>query len=184
MAEKNRSHGKIDELPDEIRNKVENMLLEGFRYQEIAAFLQENGYDISYSSVFRFGRPFIKKFESVRMAKEYAQLLAEDNAERPSTELHEANNALASQMLMEIMVDEEMKLKDKLKLLKSVASLQQAQVQNERLKVYSRKEAGAVKVAMRMLKERVFMEIQNGHPEIAELMIKIADDVEREAQNI
>ncbi len=181
MADKNRSHGKIDELPEEIRNRVENMLLEGFRYQEIAEYLQANGYDVSYSSVFRFGRPFIKRFESVRMAKEFAQLLTEDNAERPSTELHEANNAIASQLLMELMVDEKMPPEKKIKMLKTVASLQQAQVQNERLKVYSRKELGAVKVAMNMLKERVFNEIQSKYPDIAELMIRIADDVEKEA---
>ena len=117
------------------------------------------------------------------MAKEYAQLLAEDNADRPSTELNEANNALASQLLMEMLVDEAMGPEEKIKTLKSIALLQQAQVQNERIKIASRKEAGAVKSAMKMLKQRVFGEIQESHPDIAAAMIKIADEVAEEAQN-
>jgi hypothetical protein len=184
MPDKNRSHGKIDGLPEDIRKEVEAKLLAGCTYEDVSEYLKSAGYEIHYSSVHRFGKPFLKRFESVRLAKEFAQLLAEDNAERPSTELHEANNALASQMLMEIIVDEDMPIAGKMKALKTVAALQQAQVQNERLKIYSRKEAGAVRTAMRMLKERVFKEIQNGYPEIAALMIKIADDVEKEAQGL
>jgi len=181
---KNRSHGKIDKLPTVLRKAVENKLLEGYTYEQISEYLKSMGHNIHYSSVHRFGQPFLKKFESVRIAKEYAQLLAEDNADRPSTELNEANNALASQLLMEMLVDEEMPLEEKIKTLKSIALLQQAQVQNERLKITSRKEAGAVKAAMRMLKERVFKEIQTSHPDIATLMITIADEVTSEAQNL
>lgn len=184
MPDKNRSHGKIDNLPDNIKQEVNSKLLDGYTYEEISDYLKSMGHDIHYSSVHRYGKPYLKKFENVRMAKEFAQLLVEDNAERPSTELHEANNALASQMLMEILVDEDMEKGEKLKALKSVASLQRAQVQNEKLKIVSRKEAGAVKTAMTMLKERVFKEIQNNHPDIAALMIQIADEVEKEIEGI
>ena len=53
---------------------------------EIANYLKEMGHNISKTSIHRYGKPFLQKFESVRLAKEYAQLLAEDNAERPTTE--------------------------------------------------------------------------------------------------
>ena len=70
------------------------------------------GQDIHYSTVARFGKPFLEKFESVRMAKEYAQMLAEDNPERPTTELHEANNALISQMVMEALISPDVSQED------------------------------------------------------------------------
>ena len=180
---KNRSHGKIDKLPEVLRRSVEKKLLEGYTYAQISDYLKTLGHEVHLMSVQRFGKPFLKKFEAVRMAKEYAQLLAEDNADRPSTELNEANNALASQLLMEMLVDDEMQPEEKIKTLKSIALLQQAQVQNERIKIASRKEAGAVRSAMKMLKQRVFNEIQASHPDIAATMIKIADEVADEARN-
>jgi len=178
---KNRSHGKVSNLPNEIKKAVENKLLEGYTYQQISDHLKSLGHDIHYSSVHRYGKPFLKQFEHVRMAKEFAQLLAEDNAERPTTELHEANNALISQLIMEALVDENKPLEAKLKAYRAIAELQTAQVQNERLKITSRKEAGTVKAAMNMLKERVFREIQNNHPDVVAAMMKIADEITAES---
>lgn len=101
MADQNRSHGKIDNLPDPLKREVENRLLDGETYEEISNYLKAQGEEVHLSSVGRYGRKFLKRFESVRVAKEFAKLLAEDNADRPSTELHEANNLLASQLIME-----------------------------------------------------------------------------------
>lgn len=178
---KNRGHGKVTKLPEQLRRDVENKLLEGFTYQQMSDHLKNLGHDVSKSSVHRFGEPFLKRFENVRMAKEYAQLLSEDNAERPTTELHEANNALVSQMLMEHLISEDVPVDKKLKTYEAISKLQKAQVLNERLKMMSRKEAGAVRAAMNMLKDRMFKEIQDKYPEVVAVMIKIADEVTQEA---
>ena len=98
--EKNRSHGKIDRLPVPLKKGVESRLLQGETYENIASYLKEQGEDIHLSSAGTYGRGFLKKFESVRIAKEFANLLAEDNIDRPATELREANNLLASQIIM------------------------------------------------------------------------------------
>ncbi len=178
--EKNRSHGKVDKLPEEIRKEVENRLLEGHTYKEIANYLKEMGHNISKTSIHRYGKPFLQKFESVRLAKEFAQLLAEDNIERPTTELHEANNALISQMIMEALISDKVEQQTKLDAARSIATLQRAQVQNERLKLNARKEAGAVHTALKRLKQQVYEEIGKHHPEVAKEIIKIADDIEKE----
>ncbi len=178
--EKNRSHGKVDKLPEEIRKEVENRLLEGHTYKEIANYLKEMGHSISKTSIHRYGKPFLQKFESVRLAKEFAQLLAEDNIERPTTELHEANNALISQMIMEALISDKVEQQTKLDAARSIATLQRAQVQNERLKLNARKEAGAVHTALKRLKQQVYEEIGKHHPEVAKEIIKIADDIEKE----
>ena len=177
---KNRSHSKIDRLPDTINREVENRLLEGHTYEEIAEYLKGMGQDIHYSTVARFGKPFLEKFESVRMAKEYAQMLAEDNPERPTTELHEANNALISQMVMEALISPDVSQEDKLKAAKDIAVLQRAQVANEKLKIDSRKAQGEVKEALGKLKKQVYSEMGSKYPEIAETIIKIADEIEKE----
>jgi len=178
--DKNRSHGKIDRLPAPLKKEVENRLLDGDTYENISAYLKEQGEDVHYSSVGRYGRGFLKKFESVRIAKEFAKLLAEDNIDRPATELHEANNLLASQIIMEAMVDDDMDAKERAQAAKSIASLQRAQVSNEKLKIDARKEQGAVHTAFRLFTEKVYAEIGQKHPDVAEKLLKLAEETERE----
>lgn len=182
---KNRSHGKIDRLPDELRKAVETKLLEGYTYGEISEYLKKMGQDVHLSSVARYGRPFLAKFESVRMAKEFAQCIAEDNPDRPTTELHEANNALISQIIMEALISDDVTPEEKTKMAKSIATLQRAQVSTEKLKIDSRKAAGEVQQALKLLKEQVFTEIGQDHPDIANAILQIADSVEAqiEAEN-
>ena len=180
MEQKNRSHGKIDNLSPDLRRQVEERLLSGSTYGEVSRWLQEQGEEIHLSSVGRYGKKFLNKFESVRIAKEFAKLLAEDGTDRPATELHEANNLLASQLIMEAMVDDEMDPKQRAEAARSIASLQRAQVSNEKLKIDARKEQGAVHVAMDLLKEKVFAEIGENHPEIAATLLELAENTERE----
>ena len=180
MEQKNRSHGKIDNLPVELRKEVENRLLNGETYEEVSQWLKSQGEEVHLSSVGRYGKKFLNKFESVRIAKEFAKLLAEDNIDRPATELHEANNLLASQIIMEALVDDSMDAKARAEAAKSIATLQRAQISNENLKIKARKEQGAVHVAMDLLKEKVFAEIGENHPEIAETLLELAENTEKE----
>lgn len=182
--EKNRSHGKIEALPMPLKKRVEEKLLTGETYEEIASYLQEQGEDIHFSSVGRYGRKFLNKFESVRIAKEYARLLAEDNAERPATELHEANNLLASQLIMQALVDDDMDADARAGIAKSIASLQRAQVSNEKLKLQARKEQGAVHVALELLKDKVYGELGESYPEIASTLLLLAEQTEAEMERM
>jgi len=180
---KNRSHSKIEQLPQYLRKEIENKLLNGVTYKQISEHLKTLGHDISHQSVHRFGKPFLNRFESVRMSKEFAQLLAEDNAERPTTELHEANNALISQLIMELLVNERSTVEEKIKTYKAIADLQHAQVQNERVKQMGRRDAGTVKVAMQQLKTKFFEEIKDNYPDIAEKLNQIADEIVEQQNN-
>lgn len=182
MKQKNRSHGKIDSLPEGVKREIENRLVDGETYEDISGYLRGQGYDVHYSSVGRYGRKFLNRFESVRIAKEFAKVLAEDGVDRPATELHEANNLLASQLIMEAMVDDDMEPEDRAKIAKSIASLQNAQVNNERLKLVARKEQGAVHTAMKVFTDKVFEEIGSKYPEVAQTLLMLAEETEAEMQ--
>ncbi len=178
---RNRNHSKISQLPETVRREIENRLLDGFTYEEIVEYLKRMGHHVSRSSVHRYGKDFLNKFESVKMAKEFARLLAEDNIDRPTTELHEANNAIISQMIMKSIVDgQQLNANDGLKIARAIALLQKAQVDNEKIKIDARKEAGAVHTAIRKLKEQIFNEIGKEHPDITEAIVKIADEIEKQ----
>lgn len=184
MADKNRSHGKVDNLPISTRAEVEEKLMSGETYEAIANDLQRKGHNISYSSVGRYGRRYLKKFESVRVAQQFAKLLAEDNVDRPPTELHEANNMIMSQIIMETLMDEDLDAKGLQSAAKSIATLQNAQINNERLKTLARKEAGAIHTAMKIFKNKVFMQISEEHPEVANVLIKLATETEEEMKRL
>lgn len=181
---KNRAHGKIDNLPPKVREDVEQKLMEGETYGAISADLKEQGYDVHYSSVGRYGRRYLKKFESVRVAQQFAKLLAEDNVERPPTEIHEANNMIMNQIIMETLMDDELDAAGLSKAASAVATLQRAQVQNEKLKMEARKESGAVHTAMKLLKDKVFMEIAESHPDVAQVLIQLAEQTEQEMERM
>lgn len=184
MEEKNRSHGKIDRLPAGLRKEVEDRLVAGDTYESISEYLAGQGEDVHISSVCRYGKSFLKKFESVRIAKEFARLLAEDNVDRPATELHEANNLLASQIIMEAMVDDDMDAKERAEAAKSIATLQRAQVSNEKLKIQARKEQGAVHIAMRMMQDKIFAELGEKYPDVADKLMRLAEETETEMQKL
>lgn len=180
-SEPNRAHSKIEQLPDNLKKNVEEKLISGETYENISVYLAANGEEVHPSSIGRYGRKFLKKFENVRIAKEFAKMLAEDNVDRPVTELHEANNMLMSQILMETLVDGgNMDAKEMSAAARSIASLQRAQVSNEKLKIDARKESGAVHTAMNILKNKVFSEIAENHPEIAAVLIELAEQTEAE----
>lgn len=180
--DRNRAHGKIDRLPPEIREDVEQKLLEGIPYGDISQDLKDQGYDVHGSSVGRYGRRYLKKFESVRVAQQFARLLAGDNVERPPTEIHEANNMIMNQIIMETLMDEDLDAAGLGKAASAVATLQRAQVQNEKLKMEARREAGAVHTAMNLLKDKVFLEISQSHPDVADVLIRLAEQTEREME--
>jgi hypothetical protein len=184
MPDKNRSHGKINALPHDVKKDVEEKLLNGSTYAEISCGLKEQGYDISPSSAWRYGNSFLKKFESVRIAKEFARLLAEDNIDRPTTELHEANNALISQIIMQALVDEDMELEEKIKAAKQIALLQQAQVGNEKLKIQARKASGEINTALNAFKTKVYEQLGSDYPDIAETVMLIAEKIKRENEGV
>lgn len=47
QKERRRSTGKVDRLPPELKDTVEQMLLTGCTYKEIVTFLKENGEEMS-----------------------------------------------------------------------------------------------------------------------------------------
>lgn len=77
-------------------------------------------------------------------------------------------------------MDDSMDAKQRTEAAKSIASLQRAQVSNEKLKIEARKEQGAVHVAMDLLKEKVFSEIGQNYPEIAAKLLELAENTEKE----
>ena len=89
-----------------------------------------------------------------------------------------------NQIIMETLMDDQLDADGLGKAANAVATLQRAQVQNEKLKMASRKEAGAVHTAMNILKDKVFMEIAEKHPDVANILLQLAEQTEEEMEKM
>ena len=67
---------------------------------------------------------------------------------------------------------------------RSIAALQRAQVSNEKLKIDARKEQGAVHTAFRMFTDKVYAEIGEKYPDIAQKLLILAEETEREMTKV
>jgi len=182
MKKRNISHGKIHDLPEPVKDELHESIVKGKTLMEMEGMLKDKGHDISYSSVGRYRKEYMEKFDRLRMARDYARIIAEDNVDRPSTELHEANNAIISNFIMETLVDDTMSSEDKIKAAQAISALQRAQIANEKLKIDARKSSGVIHTAMNLLKAKIFEEIGTEHPELAAAIVRIADEVENDSE--
>ncbi len=138
-----RTHSKVSELPEALRKAVEKLLLDGRSYDEITEFLTANGTKIGRSSVGRFGKDFSKSMERLTLASRQAEAIVKEIGDRPATELNEAAEKLATQMIFERLLElgsdiEEAKFKD---LMYGIAALQDSAVRRERAKLAFSKES-------------------------------------------
>lgn len=146
MADNRRKHSKITtELPPEIVSEVNRLLVEeGKTYQEIAGWLKEMGHDVSKSSVGRYGKDFLSRLERLRVVKDQARAIVEENGDRPATELHEAANQIAVQLIMEKLTTvNDLEVDNIADLFKAVAQLERSATGRERLKFNFNKGADA-----------------------------------------
>jgi hypothetical protein len=117
------------ELPPEVREQLHDRLSDGrYTYDDVVEWLDEVGYDISRSSVARYGKGFMARLAALRQRREQAAAIVDD-ARGKGLELHEAANTIAVDMITgALMSADGFKGMEPDKLLKMLAALQTAQV--------------------------------------------------------
>ena len=78
MKKKNRKHSKIDSLPTDIKEAVEEMIKSDFTYREIVNYIKNQGFEISQSSVQRYASGLNETLQSLRMAQENFRAVMEE----------------------------------------------------------------------------------------------------------
>lgn len=94
---RNRSAGKIDAIPEELRNTVEQMLLSGQSYREIVEFLSQNNVTVSQMSVCRYAAKYLASVEMLKMSQENMRMIMEELDKYPNLDATEAILRVASQ---------------------------------------------------------------------------------------
>lgn len=172
MTRRKRKHFKIDTLPEEVREAVNKLLTDGFTYQQIADYLRKMGHEVGTSSVGRYSREFLARLERLKVAKDQARAIVQEMGDGPATEMHEAANQLAVQMVMETLMEvtslEGEKVAD---LLKALAQLERSAVSREKLK-YDMDQG--IRAAMERLKKEL-RQVLTGHPDLLAQIMELVD---------
>lgn len=134
MAEKVRRHSRIsDELPQELKREVDRLLVEGnVTYDDIKAFLEEKGYDISRSAIGRYGKEFLASYQRLRVIEEKSRALVSEVGD--GMVLEEAAAKIFAQKIVEAQLLEGFDILENPRLIADFAKLQSSTVARERFK--------------------------------------------------
>lgn len=128
-----RRHSRIEtELPADLREALNRLLLEGATYEEACAFCQERGHDISMSSMGRYGKRFFEAYQAVKQFEDQARVLTSGPGQGLS--LEEATSKMLLQRVMAGLISGEVDVKEMPRVISDVAKLQAASVARERFK--------------------------------------------------
>jgi hypothetical protein len=114
------------ELPVELRQQLNRVLLEGATYDEAAAFLNDKGYDISRSSVGRYGKEFFEAYQKIVQFEDQSRALT--SATEKGMPMEEAVGKMLLQKVMAALVDGSADVLEVPRLISDVAKLQRSHV--------------------------------------------------------
>ena len=143
MAHIRRKHGRIrDELPPEIREQVDRLLIEGATYEEVREFLTRRGIEIGRSSIGRYGKDFLNAYGRLRVVEDKSRALVSETGD--GLVLEEAASKIFAQMVIEAQLADKVDIIEIPRLISDFAKLQSSSAQRERVKATLQKKARRV----------------------------------------
>lgn len=129
MKKKNRKHSKIDGLPNDIKEAVEEMIKSDFTYREIVDYIKNQGFEISQSSVQRYASGLNETLQSLKMAQENFRVVMEETEKYKNLDVSDGILRLLSNQVfngINNLCDEEIKNLDFDTLMKNSVALTRA----------------------------------------------------------
>ena len=176
---KQRISSKIDELPEDLRRKVDVMLADTSNtYEYISQFLKGEGYDISKSSVGRYATRTNNAMQRLLEAQAQTDRLIQVVKENPEADYTEAAILLAMNGLLNKVAtaEEEFNEMPLDKAGRLIASLSRTKVYKDRVKQDMRKKADT---AFRELESEMLKVIKQDEKSVAMLKEILAKAKER-----
>ena len=180
---KQRINSKIDELPDDLRMKVDVMLADTSNtYEYISQFLKEEGYDISKSSVGRYATRTNDAMQRLLEAQAQTERLIKVVKENPEADYTEAAILLTMNGLLNKVAtaEEEFNEMPLDKAGRLIASLSRTKVYKDRVKQEMKKKAD---IAFREMESEMLKVIKQDEKSVAMLKEILAKAKERMMQD-
>lgn len=134
----------VSQLPDEVRDELNKRLVAtSFSgYEDLAAWLSEKGFEVSKSSVHRYGRAFEERIKTLKLVSEQAKAVvaeAPDDDNAVNAALIRLAQEKAFNVLMELELDPE--TIEFPKLMRAIADMGRASVQQQKFAAEARNAA-------------------------------------------
>lgn len=172
MGRRRRSSGKIDRLPDDLRETVEQMLLAGQSYREIVEYLGEHEIRLSQMAVCTYAKKYLASVEQLRLSQENMKIMMEELDKYPNLDVTEGLLRVASNNLFNALTavpDEGWDGLSPEKLLKQAAALARATAYKKRVDQQLKSDTEAALDAGQSL---AFEVIAQKHPELYEQLVR------------
>ena len=180
---KQRITSKIDELPEDLRMKVDVMLADTSNtYEYISQFLKEEGYDISKSSVGRYATRTNNAMQRLLEAQAQTDRLIQVVKENPEADYTEAAILLTMNGLLNKVAtaEEEFNEMPLDKAGRLIASLSRTKVYKDRVKQDMRRKAD---IAFREMESEMLKVIKQDEKSAAQLKEILAKAKERKMED-
>ena len=172
MGRRRRSSRKIDRLPDDLRETVEQMLLAGQSYREIVEYLEEHEIRLSQMAVCTYAKKYLASVEQLRLSQENMKIMMEELDKYPNLDVTEGLLRVASNSLFNALTavpDEGWDCLSPEKLLKQAAALARATAYKKRVDQQLKSDTEAALDAGQSL---AFEVIAQKHPELYEQLVR------------
>ena len=140
----NRKHSKIDTLPPEMKATVEEMIMDGSAtYSDIVAYLEQQGYSLSVSSVCRYAQGYV---QTLQIAQANFRNMLDELERYPDLDTTEALVRVASQNLMTALTskkDEDWSAVSVDKLMNQISGLTRAVAYKKRVELQNKSDIEA-----------------------------------------
>ncbi len=173
----NRKHSKIDALPSDIKEAVEQMILGNYTYREVCNYVRDTANTtLSESAVCRYAQGLNATVQDLRLASENMRTLTEEMAKYPQLDTTEGIARLISHKVLQAvreLNDEALKEADPLKLIDRCTTLIRAIAykQENDTKVKNLKN-----VAFESFKEEIFDAMAKEAPELYHQLVKFISE--------
>lgn len=179
MAADRRSHSKVDKLPQELREAINDAIVnKKMTYKDITRLINEQGHTISQKSVERYGKNFLTKLDRISTAREQAKAIVESAEPGNKLDLMDGASDMAITLITNMLADNSNGEIDKLTLeaMRTLATLERSAVSREKLRFEYDK---GVKKAIAAVKAELSEELKQ-HPDVMGRIAEILSQVEDE----
>lgn len=168
-----RKHSKIDALPSDIKEAVEQMILGDYTYRDVCNFVQDTAnVTLSEAAVCRYARGLNATVQEIRLASENMRTLTEEMQKYPQLDTTEGIARLISHKVLQAvreMDEAALKDSDPLKLIeKATALIRAVSVKNST----DVKTANLKNVAFESFKEEIFDAMAKENPELYRSLVQ------------
>jgi hypothetical protein len=182
MGKKHRVRSKIDELPEEIKSKVDDLLADtSYTYLDISDWLKEQGYDVSKSAVGRYALRTNNATKRLLEAQQQAKALVNVVKNNPDIDYTEATMQMLMSGLTEKIAtaQEEFDAMPLDKAGRLIVSLSRTKAYKDKVKQEMKEK---VDLAFEKLEEEIFSTIK-GDPALAKELKEILEKAKARMMN-